>query len=42
MTTFMLLMTFATVLLFIPVIIGYRKHADMHHVDRMAGDEGED
>jgi hypothetical protein len=42
MTAFILIFTLLTLLLFIPVLLGYRKHDKLHHVDFMAGDEGED
>ena len=43
MATFMVLFVVASLLLLmIPVSMGYIKHRDLHHVDTMAGDEGED
>jgi|GEM_PF-3453959 len=43
MITVMVLFVIAgSTLLFIPVLLGYKKHVETHHIDVMAGDEGED
>jgi hypothetical protein len=42
MITVMLILIGATALLLAPVLSSYRKHVDSHHLDLMAGDEGED
>ena len=41
MATFMLLFTFASLFLIIPLMMGHMKHEDMHRIDLMAGDEGD-
>lgn len=42
MISFMLILIVATALLLAPVWGGYRKYVDSHHLDLMAGDEGDD
>jgi hypothetical protein len=42
MISVMLILLGATALLVVPVWRGYQKHVDSHHLDLMAGDEGED
>ena len=41
MVALTVLMVSISLLLFVPVIMGYRRHENLHHVDAMAGDEGE-
>ncbi|GAM10815.1 hypothetical protein OR1_03112 [Geobacter sp. OR-1] len=38
----LLMLTLISIILFIPVWLGYRKDENLHRVDLMAGDEGED
>ena len=42
MTTFILVLIVVTALFAVPVWGGYKRYVDSHHLDLMAGDEGDD
>lgn len=42
MMTFVLFYTFLVFFVFIGALVAFHEHEDMHHVDTMAGDEGDD